>query len=109
MRVEIYKGGELAAVLVYGRAPVYSGTWGDQARKLIERPHFVRNRWTGEVRKGPPTDSPDWWLANIYSAGWTGKGFTVFGPDVPDAGRPSMSPPPAETTGYQEDAGCSGQ
>ena len=92
MRVEVYKGGALAAVLVYGAAPVYSGVWGDQARRLVERPHYVRNRWTGEGRRGPLTGSPDWWLSTIYSVGWAGKGFTVFGPTVPDAGEPPLAP-----------------
>ena len=96
MRVEIYKGGELAAVLVYGRAPVYSGTWGRQARKLLERPHYVRNRWTGEAGQGPRTDSPAWWLSTIYSVGWAGKGFTVFGPNLPAAGVPPPAPPADE-------------
>jgi hypothetical protein len=96
MRVEIYKGGELAAVLVYGRPPIYSGTWGDQARKVIEHVHYVRNRWTGEVRNAPPTDSPDWWLSTIYSAGWAGKDFTVFGPRTPEDATPVLAPPRAE-------------
>lgn len=78
MRVEVYKGGELAAVLVYGRDPVYSGTRGTQAKKLIERPRYVRNLWTGEGARGPRYDTPQWWLSSIYGAHLTEKGFTVF-------------------------------
>ncbi len=78
MRVEVYKGGELAAVLVYGREPVYSGTRGAQAKKLIERPRYVRNLWTGEGTRGPRYDTPQWWLSTIYGAHLTEKGFTVF-------------------------------
>ena len=78
MRVEVYKGGELAAVLVYGREPVYSGTRGAQAKKLIERPRYVRNLWTGEGTRGPRYDTREWWLSSIYGAHLTEKGFTVF-------------------------------
>ena len=78
MRVEVYKGGELAAVLVYGREPVYSGTWGAQAKKLLERPRYVRNLWTGEGARGPRSDTPEWWLSSIYGAHLTDKGFSTF-------------------------------
>jgi hypothetical protein len=100
MRVDVYKGGELAATLVYGRDPVYSGTWGKLVKHLVERPHYVRNRWTGDVQKGPPTDSPDWWLSNIYSAGLAHRGFTIFGADVPESGAPFPWGPSPEDTAH---------
>ena len=89
MRVDADQRGELAAILVDGRASVDTGTWGDLARKPIEPPQDVRNRWTGDVRTGPPTGRPDWCQSNVHSVGWTAQGFTLFGPGAPS---PGMSP-----------------
>ena len=78
MRVEVYWGGELAAVLVYGREPVYRGARGFRVKRLVERSRYVRNLWTGEGARGPRYDTPEWWLSSIYGAHLTEKGFTVF-------------------------------
>ena len=99
MRVEVYKEGELAAVLTYGRDPVYSGTWGSAVRKLLARPRYVKNRWTGEVSQGLRLDTPEWWLSSVYSAQLPRYGFTIFGIDLPtdlpaEGPRPGWEPPP---------------
>ena len=83
MRVEVYWGGELAAVLVYGREPVYSGTRGDRVRRLLERRRPVRNLWSGEVARGPRSDTLAWWLSSIHGAHLPEKGFTVFANNMP--------------------------
>jgi hypothetical protein len=96
MRVEVYKGGELAALLVYGSAPVYNGTWGRQVRRLLDRPRYVRNPWTGEVRRKPVPDDPEWWLGGIYGAGLAGRGFTLYGPAAPTEVTPAPASPAGE-------------
>lgn len=77
IRLDIYKDNDLAATLEYRRPPIYRGVPGQQVRALIERPHEVRNLWTGQTVDRAPTDQWHWWAANIFSAGLTKAGFQV--------------------------------
>ena len=77
MRIEVYHDETLAAVFQYGRHPSYYGARGRQVRALVQRPHSVRNLWTGETALAPPDDSVPWWAANIFRAGLREAGYTV--------------------------------
>ena len=77
MRIEVYHDETLAAVFQYGRHPSYYGARGRQVGALVQRPHSVRNLWTGETALAPPDDSVPWWAANIFSAGLREADFAV--------------------------------
>ena len=77
MRLDVFKGDDLVAAFEYGKHRSYYGAPGRQVKALIERPHCARNLWTGETMRRPATDRPDWWAANILSAGLAGAGFRV--------------------------------
>jgi hypothetical protein len=83
MRVEVYWGGQLAAVLVYGRDPVYRGMRGLRAKRLLQHRRGVRNLWTGERAPGPRSDTREWWLSSISAARLTARRFTVVANKAP--------------------------
>jgi hypothetical protein len=77
MRYEVYQGGTLAARFDYGQEPAYYGQPGQQVRALVERPHPVYNPWADETAPCPKDRAPDWWAANILSAGLEAAGFRL--------------------------------
>ena len=77
MRIDIYQGDTLAATFEYGQRPSYYGEAGRWVRALVARPHCVRNLWTGETAYAPPVARPDWWAAEIFSAGLREVGFDL--------------------------------
>ena len=83
MRLDIYRGTDLAATFDYGRDPVYHGDLGRRVRALVEAPRPICNPWTGEQLDYPPADRWDWWAAAILSAGLGRAGFSVVATDVP--------------------------
>src|SRR5439155_16145033 len=83
MRVEVYRGAELAATLEYGAAPRYFGAPGARVRALLAAPRRVRNPWTGAWAKAPRADTPEWWLAGILEAGLGRAGFALAATGAP--------------------------
>ena len=77
MRITVYHDEDLVAAFAYGRQPSYYGARGRRVRALVERPHPVRNLWTGETVVGPVDGGPLWWAPGIFSAGLREAGFVV--------------------------------
>ncbi len=77
MRIEVYHDEDLVAAFAYGRQPSYYGARGRRVRALVERPHPVRNLWTGETAAVPVDGGPLWWASGIFSAGLREAGFAV--------------------------------
>ena len=77
MRIRVYHDGDLVAAFAYGRQPSYYGALGRRVRALVERPHPVRNLWTGETAARPVDGGPLWWASGIFSAGLRQAGFVV--------------------------------
>lgn len=77
MRFDIYKGEQLAATFVYGRAPRYYGDCGEEFAALLATVPIVYNLWTGEAESAPPCERADWWAARIISAPLCRFGFAL--------------------------------
>lgn len=88
MRFDVYKGGALAATLVYGIEPHYYGAEGEEIAALIAGTAVVYNLWTRESAAHPVSDRADWWAARIISAPLARAGFVLrpsFQGTEPDA------------------------
>ena len=77
MRIRVYHDGDLVAAFEYGRQPSYYGALGRRVRALVERPHPVRNLWTGETAARPVDGCSLWWASAIFIAGLREAGLTV--------------------------------
>lgn len=77
MRLDIYKDATLAATFIYGAAPSFYGTNGQQIADLIAANAVVHNLWTQETDIAPLPDRVDWWAARIISAPLARAGFRL--------------------------------
>ena len=77
MRLDIYKDETLAATFVYGAAPDYYGTNGQQIADLIAANAVVHNLWTQETNIAPLPERADWWASRIISAPLARSGFQL--------------------------------
>ena len=77
MRLDVYKGEELAATFVYGAAPRYYGLCGREIATLIETTPVIYNLWTQECDASPAYERADWWAARIISAPLARAGFVL--------------------------------
>lgn len=77
MRLDIYKGDQLAARFVYGHAPRYYGPLGQQIETLLDATPVIYNLWTAETGLRPLVAGVDWWLASIISAPLARAGFAI--------------------------------
>ena len=85
VRLDVYRGGRLAASFEYGRAPVYHGELGERVRALVEAPGPVRDPRSGALVARPAAGGLTWWVATVLAVPLADAGFEVR--VVPPGGR----------------------